>query len=1142
MYRVRVRARDRPDSLSGALAAAGQIPPPATVNDAMAGSPGRAPQGRGRPGDGASASAASRSSADGGAVVASASPPPPGGALDAVHALRSMASECALDGVSGALAAAAARLRVTLTREDGVDGHEVLDCMVTALDEMRRVAESASTSSPLAGAPERAALRDHARALDASERERDKYRAMLLDAERDAESLLAMNAALKSELEMQAAMHATDVAYEHKGGDLMARELEATRAQLAVVSEGFQLLKNERHEATTVLRAQATVRAALDEERAAVARMRRSLSEKRGSARGSGDAGDAGAGGASSSSSSDDVAALRAALSASDERVEALRLDLQNARESEASAIEKLNAARDFAAVGDDALAAAYNAELEAATSRAIAAEEGLEQTRARAAALEEEVADARREKEAALRRAVETAEEMREVRDAAAAAERGWKKPTTNAAKASPYKVPTKSPAKKRDVDDAKPDDVGDLRVELELLHEWKHAAEGEMSALRAQLRNARDANARLERTVMHAERDAVHAENAALALRRRRSEFAPSISPMESDSTHLPSIGEEGEYLEDATTAEAEDEDPGALPWTDDTGAAAIDSTSAGMMREMWAELQHIRGCYKSLHNKYARQSQRFVRLEERLRVVGGGGGGGHDDGDDDGNALAGPTDSARSSVIMGELSDGEMDVGEMDDGDARWIPGTPSARAVAAAAAAVAAGIHHRPASGEHHDVTEVDEGMDGEDEVLAEYVSTTPPRAPRGHRATQEALTIARQTSSHRPDSAPPSERRFTNSMRRRGERAAPAKAVVRAASSSMHRPGSAPSSQDRMTNSSLRRGEPPASAAARAAAAAAGAARPGSATPSNLRVSHAASSTAPRPPPSALSAAAAASASRPQTGPSSQQRRTRRPQTAAPSTSAAAAAAAAAAAGARPLTASGGARPSARRPASADPSSPDRRTSQSVVTYPPNASATKSIRVGDDDDDGDGDDGDGGAFEADAFDHDAERAIAAHRSQSYVSPSKDIIPGASPGRPAVSARRPATSPGRVDGQRSSPAKRGPGSGSGSAAASSERPAFRPGGVARARPATAAAAMLASEVGFIADDEMTWRARAQGGGKTRSPARSKPPPPPPLTTPRSPAFAPRPACCNRASCACGLLSADAATRRRAKQARR
>ena len=91
-----------------------------------------------------------------------------------------------------------------------------------------------------------------------------------------------MNAALKSELEMQAAMHATDVAYEHKGGDLMARELEADAgAQLAVVSEGFQLLKNERHEATTVLRAQATVRAALDEERAAVARMRRSLSEKR---------------------------------------------------------------------------------------------------------------------------------------------------------------------------------------------------------------------------------------------------------------------------------------------------------------------------------------------------------------------------------------------------------------------------------------------------------------------------------------------------------------------------------------------------------------------------------------------------------------------------------------------------------------------------------------------------------------------------------------------------------------------------------------------------------------------------------------------------------------------------------------------
>ena len=60
------------------------------------------------------------------------------------------------------------------------------------------------------------------------------------------------------------------------------------------------------------------------------------------------------------------------------------------------------------------------------------------------------------------------------------------------------------------------------------------------------------------------------------------------------------------------------------------------------------------------------------------------------------------------------------------------------------------------------------------MDGEDEVLAGYMSVVPPRGPRGVRATQEALNRARQALGHRPESAPPSERRYTNSMRRRGE--------------------------------------------------------------------------------------------------------------------------------------------------------------------------------------------------------------------------------------------------------------------------------------------------------------------------------------------------------------------------------
>ena len=162
---------------------------------------------------------------------------------------------------------------------------------------MRRAAESmggsaaAAPTAPSAG--ERGALREHALALDASERDRDKYKALLSDAEKRAEQLLEMNAQLKTELEVERA--ATD-ADANAGADAQHRDasaevlraslldaqrrLKETETQLSAVSEGFQLLKRERAEAMTVLQSSESVRAALDEERGAVAQLHADLARR----------------------------------------------------------------------------------------------------------------------------------------------------------------------------------------------------------------------------------------------------------------------------------------------------------------------------------------------------------------------------------------------------------------------------------------------------------------------------------------------------------------------------------------------------------------------------------------------------------------------------------------------------------------------------------------------------------------------------------------------------------------------------------------------------------------------------------------------------------------------------------------------
>ena len=73
------------------------------------------------------------------------------GHLHAVAAIESLASVAGTPSAARALTLAAERLREVLTRGKGVDGHEVLEVMVTSLDV--RLASRANTSGCVAGVP-----------------------------------------------------------------------------------------------------------------------------------------------------------------------------------------------------------------------------------------------------------------------------------------------------------------------------------------------------------------------------------------------------------------------------------------------------------------------------------------------------------------------------------------------------------------------------------------------------------------------------------------------------------------------------------------------------------------------------------------------------------------------------------------------------------------------------------------------------------------------------------------------------------------------------------------------------------------------------------------------------------------------------
>ena len=664
---------------------------------------------------------------------------------------------------------------------------------------MSRSIETSSASALTASA-----LREHASALDASERDRDAYRDMLAESERRAETLLDMNRQLRAELDAE---RAAPPGATESDGVLRAsledarRRLRETEAQLVAVSDGFQLLKRERERVVGVLRSSEGVRAALDEERDAVARLHADVTARR--AR---------------------VASL-AVKAAS--RVDAARVEMEIG-----------DAGREEERDGSNLAAAALVLRRLAGNLRSMGA-----------------TAD----------------EEHDESNLAVALAEENGSAANANA-KARVAEL--ESARERRDVAEEK---LRGTRERLGGATEANHNLEPETTA-EGLLRPGPDPDVDGERT----REDQLATTTYALSL--------PPIG--EEESLHLLELpGDEDEFAQRDTTMAATTSRRGVGSDAPRSGSGSgsgsgSESDARRTMLEMWTELQRVRSSHETLRARYAQQTRRLRRARETVLALSEG------TMDVDvgvSGSLAsvslslpppGLTDSARSSVVTGELSEDDIDADE-------WTRAAVHAGHAGHAGHARHAGLSRRSrrsrgASSATEEVEEVEEGMDGEDEVLAEYVTAAPPRGPRGHRATQEALARARVASGHRPDSAPESATSTTRGAATRSSAAARRLVQTR----TTRRPESAPSSQEvpRLRGTAER----PAVHAAVVAAAAGAHARPPSATPSDRRAGAGAIAGAGAGAVAgAVAGVAVSRASRPQTAPSSQHRTLRRPRDAHP---------------------------------------------------------------------------------------------------------------------------------------------------------------------------------------------------------------------------------------------------------------
>ena len=518
----------------------------------------------------------------------------------------------------------------------------------------------------------------------------------------------------------------------------LKREVASLEAKLATSSEGFRLLRRERADAASVLASSAALRAALDDERVKLAAHRDAVASR--------------------------LRAATDALAGASESADASRLELERADEEGLATDDAIRKSAALAlGVLARTLAAARDATRGALDATEAESRRHAEEERTRGA--EEAAEDVARVRETIARRDAEIAT----LRDALADARSG----SSDAAMMPPSAA---SPNDARAVHAASLEPPGpDEQIFVaNQLRESAAFALDELDAVRAELGEMRAWKARANEE-LRATRDA----NRDLA--RRAEEAEAEIAALAEGSVErraLPSIGEEEDASFRAATANAAVSPPprplpsdarGPVP---DPHAAANGESSDALTREMWAELQRARARYDALLGKHARQSRRLRRAARGLGVPRG-------EPPEDLDELelelelelSDPTDdSARSEDDAGRA---ERRGGLFPEG-----PGARGPRRSGARRSGVGVGFP-RAQNGDFisrggggvaapEEVEEVEEGMDGEDEVLAEYVTAAPPRGPRGERATAEAMRAARLASGARPASgaaAPSSSEAF-----------------------------------------------------------------------------------------------------------------------------------------------------------------------------------------------------------------------------------------------------------------------------------------------------------------------------------------------------------------------------------------
>ena len=385
---------------------------------------------------------------------------------------------------------------------------------------------------------------------------------------------------------------------------------------------------------------------------------------------------------------------------------------------------------------------------------------------------------------------------------------------------------------------------------AELESARERRDVAEEKLRGTRERLGGATEANHNLEpettaegllRPGPDPDVDGERTREDQLAT----TTYALSLPPIgEEESLHLLELpGDEDEFAQRDTTMAATTSRRGVGSDAPRSGSGSgsgsgSESDARRTMLEMWTELQRVRSSHETLRARYAQQTRRLRRARETVLALSEG------TMDVDvgvSGSLAsvslslpppGLTDSARSSVVTGELSEDDIDADEWTRaaghaGHAEHAGhATRDTRDCLVVRGAAAGRLPRRRRLRRWRRVWTA---------RMRSWPSTSPPRRREDREDTERRRkhSLARASPRAIDRTAPPSRRRRRRAVRRRDRRRRRGRLVQ---TRTTRRPESAPSSQEvpRLRGTAER----PAVHAAVVAAAAGAHARPPSATPSD----------------------------------------------------------------------------------------------------------------------------------------------------------------------------------------------------------------------------------------------------------------------------------------------------------------